>query len=107
MIFQINEEVFWNDPDAGLSSGFYKISGFIDKETILITNEDTEAEVPVSELEKVDLNDPFLDAKRFCNQLDLSIGEGWSNDYIILPEKMQEYAEWYHKKQLNKIVNND
>jgi predicted AAA+ superfamily ATPase len=39
----------------------------------------------------------MLSVEEFCNKTDEEEGEAWSNDYITLAEKMQEYAEYYHQ----------
>lgn len=53
MIFQVGQKVFWSDP-AGETSDVYTISKIIDDDTVLVTNEHSEAEVYISELMHLD-----------------------------------------------------
>lgn len=44
-------------------------------------------------------------AKQFCERTDREEGEAWSNDYVELAVKMQEYAEYYHREMTKKENN--
>ena len=50
MKFNIGDEVYWNDPDNGISSGYYKVIKIISEEILYIKNEHSEAEVFKHEL---------------------------------------------------------
>lgn len=49
-MFDIGDEVYWNDPDDGLSSGVYKIIRVTSENTVYISNDTSEAEVYIHEL---------------------------------------------------------
>jgi len=46
---KVGEEMWWTDPDGGISSGYYTITA-INGETAVINNGKSEAEVPLTEL---------------------------------------------------------
>jgi len=46
----IGAEVYWTDPDDGISSGYYNVIKIISDEIVLISNGTSEAEVFIYEL---------------------------------------------------------
>lgn len=47
-------------------------------------------------------DDPKMETSmEFCERMDIEEGEAWSNDYIALAEKMEEYAKYYHEYMIN------
>jgi len=49
--FNVGDEVYWNDPDDGISSGYYKVVKVLSEEIYYISNGHSEAEVFEHELE--------------------------------------------------------
>ena len=47
---KIGDEVFWNDPDDGLTSNYYKIKQFLTDNIVLLANENSETEAFIHEL---------------------------------------------------------
>lgn len=50
MKYQINDEVYWTDPDEDISSGYYKVVDILSDEIYYISNGTSEAEVFEHEL---------------------------------------------------------
>ena len=51
MKFNMGDEVYWNDPDDNISSGYYNIVNILGKDMYYIKNAHSEAEVFEHELE--------------------------------------------------------
>jgi hypothetical protein len=46
----VGDEVYWNDPDNGLTSSYYKVVKIISAEVVLLKNKTSETEAFISEL---------------------------------------------------------
>ena len=66
MIFQIGQQIYWDDPDDGAASGIYTIQS-INEDDILISNKYSEAEVQTHEL--IHLDDLYMCHE--CGSLDI------------------------------------
>ena len=51
MKYKVDDEVYWNDPDEGISSGVYRIVKVMSEEIYLIADEHSEHEVFEHELD--------------------------------------------------------
>lgn len=56
-ILEVGDEVYWNDPDDGLTSAYYHIVRFINDDVVYLENGVSECEALLHELSRFDLLD--------------------------------------------------
>ena len=45
MGYNVGDEVYWNDPDNGLCSGYYKVIEVVDRDILVLDTDPTESRI--------------------------------------------------------------
>ena len=43
--YNVGDEVYWNDPDNGLCSGYYKVIEVVDRDILVLDTDPTESRI--------------------------------------------------------------